>query len=91
MAVLDSYSKVVEQFIEEMKIPNYIKQTTKTDLNGKFVFKDVSPGKYFVVVTFPTTIAMHKVFWQVPVVMDKKNIEIELSNDNLALPPLDER
>ncbi|OIO34271.1 MAG: hypothetical protein AUJ70_01480 [Candidatus Omnitrophica bacterium CG1_02_40_15] len=61
-ALLDSFFTVFKQVQLEMNSADYVKQLTKTDLSGKFSFKDVSPGKYFIVVTFPTTIAMHKVF-----------------------------
>lgn len=70
---------------------NYIKSQTTTDLSGKFKFINVEPGKYCVVVTFPTTIARHKVFWQVPIEVQKKDIDVELSNDNFTVPPYFER
>ena len=89
-AILKSLFRAFKQVQNEMASLDYTKQTTRTDFDGKFKFRNVSPGKYFIVVTFPTTIAMHKVFWQVPVVIEKENIEIELSNDNMTLPPLED-
>ena len=86
-ALLDAIYAFTKRVIYEMQTADYVKQKTKSNLSGKFSFKDVSPGKYFIVVTFPTTIAMHKVFWQLPVMVKNKNIEVELSNDNMALPP----
>lgn len=90
-ALLDSFRTVFKQVQEEINTADYVKQLTKTDLSGKFSFTDVSPGKYFIVVTFPTTIAMHKVFWQLPLMMENKDIDVELSNDNMALPAYHER
>jgi len=74
-----------------MNAPSYISQKTKANFSGKFSFTGVSPGKYFIVVTYPTTIAMHKVLWQLPIVIGDKDLEVELSNDNMALPPYYER
>jgi len=85
-ALLDSLYAAFKQVQWEIDTVDYVKQLTKADLSGKFSFKDVSPGKYFIVVTFPTTIAMHLVFWQLPVMVENKDIEVELSNDNMALP-----
>ena len=76
------------EIVREMKASDYyVRQRTKSNLSGKFRFSDVSPGKYFIVVMCPTTIAMHYVFWQLPIVMENKDLEVELSNDNMALPP----
>jgi hypothetical protein len=61
-----------------------IKATTITGLDGKFKFADIKPGKYFIV-TLPSTIARNIVFWQIPIDITKKDITIELSNDNLTL------
>jgi len=47
--------------------PSYVKAKTITNLNGEFIFPHVESGKYFVVVTYPSTISMNKVFWQIPV------------------------
>jgi len=66
--------------------PSYVKAKTITNLNGEFIFPHVESGKYFVVVTYPSTISMNKVFWQIPVNVIDKALEIELSNDNLTLP-----
>lgn len=90
-ALLDSLSTAFIAIEREMNVSDYVRQRTKANLSGKFSFTDVSPGKYFIVVTFPTTIAMHKVLWQLPIVMGDKDLEVELSNDNMALPPYHER
>lgn len=86
-AFLDSLFSTYNNIIDKMENPNNIVQTTKSNFDGKFTFKNVSPGEYFIIVTFPTVIAMHKVLWQVPVVMEKENIEVKLDNDNIALAP----
>lgn len=72
-----AYAQMSAKIREEMRNPDYVKQETTTNLNGKFVFKDVPRGKYFITAITvdgnPTTkIAMHWVSWQVPVVMEKK-------------------
>lgn len=90
-ALLGSLTTAYKAIQQEMNASGYAKQRTKANLSGKFSFTDVSPGKYFIVVTFPTTIAMHKVLWQLPIVMGDKDLEVELSNDNMALPPYHER
>jgi hypothetical protein len=91
IALINSYGAACEKIQSAMNEPDYIKQQTRTNLSCKFSFTDVKPGKYFLVVTFPTRIVMHMVLWQLPVIMKTKDIEVELSNDNMALPPLDER
>jgi len=84
----NSILKATLEIVREMKASDYyVRQRTKSNLSGKFRFADVSPGKYFIVVMYPTTIAMHYVFWQLPIVVENKNLEVELSNDNMALPP----
>ena len=88
MALFNSIMGATIEIVREMKASDYyVRQRTKSNLSGKFRFSDVSPGKYFIVVMCPTTIAMHYVFWQLPIVMGDKDLEVELSNDNMALPP----
>jgi hypothetical protein len=64
----------------------YVKASTKTGLDGKFSFNDVSPGRYFLVVTYPARIGMNVVFWQHPITVQGEDVTVELSNDNLTLP-----
>jgi hypothetical protein len=50
-------------------------------------FNDVSPGRYYLVVTFPTMIAGQKAAWQVPVdVVADMTVPVELNAANAALP-----
>lgn len=90
-ALIDALTTAWQSIQQEMNAPGYVRQRAKANFSGKFGFTDVSPGKYFIVVTFPTTIAMHKVLWQLPILMGGKDLEVELSNDNMALPPYYER
>lgn len=82
-ALGDAYEKVDAEIKNN---PTYIKMETMTNLQGKFKFSNVAPGEYFVVVTWPSKVGMNRVFWQVPVKVEKGDIDLELSNDNLALP-----
>ena len=90
-ALVVALSAAWQSIQREMNAPSYISQKTKANFSGKFSFTGVSSGKYFIVVTYPTTIAMHKVLWQLPIVIGNKDLEVELSNDNMALPPYYER
>jgi hypothetical protein len=88
IAVIKSLGDAFTKVEEEIKTnPEYIKSKTMTSLAGKFKFSNINPGKYFIVVTFPSKVAMNRVFWQLPVNILNKDIEVELSNDNLSLPP----
>ena len=87
-AILLSLGDAWEKVDSEIKNnASYIVSKTTTNLSGKFNFANVKPGKYYVVVTWPSTIARHKVFWQVPVDVKSKDIDVELSNDNFTVPP----
>ena len=91
-AIIDSYSSFCKITAREREAnPKYVIASTTSNLNGKFEFNNVDEGEYFILVDFPATIGMNKVVWQLPVsIKNDKVIEIELSNDNLAMPVLSE-
>jgi hypothetical protein len=67
--------------------PGYIVDNKLTRPDGTFAFHHLSPGRYYVVVTFPTMIAGFKCAWQVAVdVVEEQTTGVELDNRNLALP-----
>jgi len=52
-----------------------------------FQFPGVSPGTYYLLVTFPAMVKDHKVAWQVPVtIMDDQITQIDLNHENLLMP-----
>ncbi len=74
-------------FRQAQEAPDYIVDTKLTRPDGTFAFHDITPGRYCVVVTFPTMIAGFKCAWQVAVdVVEGQPIEAELNNRNLAIP-----
>ncbi|MBT8350464.1 MAG: hypothetical protein KJO26_04425 [Deltaproteobacteria bacterium] len=67
--------------------PQYFIAQTVSDDRGAFESVNIEPGKYYVVVTFPTIIGGNKVAWQVPVLMKPSiDTQVTLSNGNLVLP-----
>jgi hypothetical protein len=67
--------------------PRYFVTQTVSDDHGFFEFKNIKPGKYYVLVTFPTIIGGNKVVWQVPVMMEPpSHTKVTLNNENLVLP-----
>ena len=89
-ATFDSISAAYLAIEAEQKDnPDYIKGTAKTGFNGSFTFNNVSPGEYFVVVTFPSKISFNRVLWQVPVTVSDEDIYVELDNDNIDMTYFD--
>jgi hypothetical protein len=67
--------------------PDYLVADTLTTPDGSFKFFGLRPGRYFVVVTFPSMIAGFKVAWQVPALVAEDHAEVlRLDNGNMALP-----
>lgn len=65
----------------------YVQATTLTTEDGTFKLPAVPPGRYWVVVTFPSVIRGHKVAWQVPAtVAADRATEVPLTNANLLFP-----
>jgi hypothetical protein len=76
-----------KSILKRMQDPEFIAASTLTVESGTFKFADISPGKYWVVITFPAVIKMHKVAWQYPVEMvTGHTTTVILNNKNLALP-----
>jgi hypothetical protein len=72
---------------EKMSDPDYVVRSTLTTPDGTFQFSDISPGAYYILVTFPAMIRDYKVAWQIPVaVKDNETVRIELNNENLVIP-----
>jgi hypothetical protein len=74
-------------FRQRQEDTGYIVDNKLTRPDGTFAFHQIRPGRYYVLVTFPTMIAGFKCAWQVAVdVVEGHTIEVELDNHNLALP-----
>lgn len=72
---------------EKMSDPAFVVQSTLTTPEGVFQFPGVSPGTYYLLVTFPAMVKDHKVAWQIPVtVVDDQTTQVELNNKNLLMP-----
>ncbi len=72
---------------EKMSDPAFVIQSTLTTLEGVFQFPGVSPGTYYLLVTFPAMVKDYKVAWQVPVtVVDDQTTRVELNDKNLLMP-----
>jgi len=67
--------------------PGYIVDNKLTRPDGTFAFHEIKPGRYYVLITFPTMIGGFKCAWQVAVdVVEGPTEKVELNNENLALP-----
>jgi len=72
---------------EKMSDPGFVVQSALTTPEGLFQFPGVSPGTYYLLVTFPAMVKDHKVAWQVPVtVVDDQTTRVELNDKNLLMP-----
>lgn len=66
---------------------NYLLASVISGEGGTFTFKNVPPGQYFILVTFPSMIGGRKVAWQLPVDTEKAPyVWVQLNRSNLALP-----
>jgi hypothetical protein len=74
------------QFREQMGRDGYLVDDKLTRPDGTVVFGQVPPGRYYLVVTFPTLIAGQKGAWQVPVdVSPGQTAQVDLNAANMAL------
>ncbi len=72
---------------KKMSDPACVVQSVLTTPEGVFQFSGVSPGTYYLLVTFPAMVKDHKVAWQIPVtVVDDQTTRVELNNENLLMP-----
>ena len=72
---------------QKMSDPAFVVQSTLTTPEGVFQFPGVSPGTYYLLITFPAMIKDHKVAWQVPVtVIDDQTTRVKLNDGNLLMP-----
>jgi hypothetical protein len=72
---------------EKMSDPGFVVQSALTTQEGFFQFPGVSPGTYYLLVTFPAMVKDHKVAWQIPVtVIDDQTTRVELNDKNLLMP-----
>jgi len=74
-------------FRQNQEKTGYIVDNKLTRPDGTFAFHAIKPGRYYVLITFPTMIGGFKCAWQVAVdVVEGQTEEVELRNENLALP-----
>ncbi len=72
---------------DKMSDPAFVVQSALTTPEGVFQFPGVSPGIYYLLVTFPAMVKDHKVAWQIPVtVVDEQTTRVELNDKNLLMP-----
>jgi hypothetical protein len=78
-----------KRYREKAPRNGYLQTVAESSTAGTFVFRDIPPGRYFVLVTFPSMIAGRKVAWQVPVVLSGSPYHwIHLNDENLLLPAI---
>ncbi|MGD8368967.1 MAG: hypothetical protein PVG78_15120 [Desulfobacterales bacterium] len=78
-----------KKYREKASLTGYLKTVAESSTAGTFVFADLAPGRYFVLVTFPSMIDGRKVAWQVPVILAESPYHwIHLNDENLLLPAL---
>ncbi len=95
IAPLARYDRIVSvhmdffvNFQQRLSEPGFLVASVLTRETGEFKFIDVAPGRYFVIVTFPTTIGGYKVAWQVPVTVPDSGhpAPVSLGWQNMLLP-----
>ena len=74
------------RFREMLDRDGYLIDDKLTRPDGTVAFNQVIPGRYYLVVTFPTVIAGQKAAWQVPVeVAADRTVHVDLNAANMAL------
>ncbi len=67
--------------------PDFLVADTITRDDNTFRFEEIAPGRYFIVVAFPSRISGYKVAWHAPIEMPAHgSVSIELNRDNIVLP-----
>jgi hypothetical protein len=85
--IVSTHIDFFKRFREKADATGFIAADTESTPEGVFHFEDIAPGRYFVLVTFPSTINGIKVAWQEPVqVAAGQTTRVELTNTNLFLP-----
>jgi hypothetical protein len=78
-----------KKYREKASRTGYLQSVAESSIAGTFTFRDLPPGRYWVLVTFPSMITGHKVAWQLPVEIGvDDHTWIHLTADNLLLPAL---
>ena len=91
LAALERYDRIVSahmnfyvRYQQHLSQTDYLVASVLTTETGEFKFVDAAPGRYFIVVTFPSTIGGFKVAWQVPVTVpaagDPDPVRLDWSN-----------
>ena len=74
-------------FQQRQNQDGYLVDHKLTRPDGTFAFHGIPPGRYWVVVTFPTMIAGYKCAWQAAVdVNSGEDAHVTLNGENLAVP-----
>jgi hypothetical protein len=74
-------------FRHKLSAPGYAVEDKLTRPDGTFTFNRIPPGRYYIVITFPTMIAGYKCAWQTAVdVAGGQSVSVALNNDNLVIP-----
>ncbi|MCB2167188.1 MAG: carboxypeptidase-like regulatory domain-containing protein [Deltaproteobacteria bacterium] len=74
-------------FRQKLNVPGYAVEDKLTRPDGTFTFNRIHPGRYYIVITFPTMIAGYKCAWQTAVdVAGGQSVSVALNNDNLVIP-----
>jgi hypothetical protein len=77
------------KYREHASRTGYLQSVAESSIAGTFTFRDLPPGRYWVLVTFPSMIAGQKVAWQLPVdIGADDHVWVHLTADNLLLPAL---
>ena len=85
--VISAHTDFYKRYQQELDREGYLAASVLTTDTGEFKFVDVAPGRYVVLVTFPSMIGGYKVAWQVPVSMPADgDARVDLNWDNMALP-----
>jgi hypothetical protein len=78
-----------KKFQEKEAQAGYLKTVAESSIAGTFTFPNIPCGRYFVLVTFPSMVAGHKVAWQVPIEIPADDYYwIQLTSENLLLPAI---